>query len=93
MLAPHVGSAPLLGSLLLLTQFIGLGSAWLTRVAEGSRHQQASHQLFFVCLLLAGLATACAVPLGPGYWLACGAVFALMVITATSQFTSANDAW
>jgi len=67
-------------------QLLGLASAWLARIAQGSRGQTASQWLFLCCLGLVGLSTAAAVTIDSMLWLVCGATLALMVLAAVADF-------
>jgi len=80
-----------LGAILVL----GLLSAWMTRLSEGSRFW---HRSFFVCLLFVGLATIASSELGAACWISSGTTFSLMVLTATCDFgredpTEFDDSW
>jgi hypothetical protein len=74
--------------LLISLQAIGLISAWLARVSEGTRRQTASHAFFFVCLGIVGLATAAGLAIGPGYWLTSATTLAVMILMAICDFRS-----
>lgn len=74
-------------STLLAAQLLGLASAALARLSEGSRYQASGQRLFFASLGLVGLTIVAALLLGPGYWLTSGATFSLMVLTATCDFS------
>jgi hypothetical protein len=67
-------------------QVLGMASAAMARVAEGSRRQSACQNLFFACLVLIGLATIVAIGLGLGCWLSCGVVLSVMSVAATWDF-------
>ncbi len=69
-----------------LAQFVGLASAWLARLTEGSKSQAPCQWLFLSSLGLVGLLTMTAVALGPRYWLACGGTLAVMVLAAIWDF-------
>jgi hypothetical protein len=70
-------------------QFVGLASAWLARLSEGSKSQAPCQWLFFACLGLIGLLTLATIGLGPGYSLACGTTLAVMVLAAIWDFRAA----
>ncbi len=72
--------------LLASVQGIGLISAWLARVSEGSSGQTVSHTLFLVCLGAVGLATTVAMAIGPGAWLTAGSTLAAMILIAICDF-------
>ncbi len=67
-------------------QSLGLASAWIARVSEGSRYQSVGQSLFLACLTLVAAACIGSFTLGPGHWLACGATLSLMVLTVTCDF-------
>ena len=73
-------------------QLVGLSSAWLTRMAEGSVRQTASQLFFLVCLALVGITTVVTVQLGIGGWFFSGTTLAVMVLAATYDFGSICDA-
>jgi hypothetical protein len=76
-------------------QVLGLLSAALTRLAEGSRRQSVCQWLFFVCLGLVGLGTIVSLGLPSGWWVASGATLSMMVVTATWDFGRSRpaEAW
>jgi hypothetical protein len=67
-------------------QIIGLLSAWLARLSEGSSRQVWFHALFFGCLALMGLATMAFVALGTQHWLGSGTTLSVMVLAAVWDF-------
>jgi hypothetical protein len=72
---------------LVSVQVLGLLSATLARLTEGSSYQGSSHRLFLGCLALVGLTTMGALILvGSGGWLTSGTTFSLMVLAATCDF-------
>jgi hypothetical protein len=74
---------------LVVIQIIGLASAWMTRLGEGSVTQR-FYQAFFVgWLSLVGLATFGALMLGPESCMICGTTLAVMALTATWDFGTA----
>ena len=77
--------------LLVAAQLIGVSSAWLARLSEGSAHQTMSHCMFFGVLPLMGAATMVAFAVGPGCWLACSTSLAFMVLTVTCDFRSGRE--
>lgn len=77
---------------LLAVELLGLISAALARLSEGSAYQASGQRLFFGSLGLVGLTTMAALLLGPGYWLTSGATFSLMVLTATCDFNHTGRA-
>ncbi len=76
----------LLGSALALLQVIGLLSAWLARLSEGSTQQAWCHWLFVGCLAVIGLATMAFVAAGTKHWLPSGATLSVMVLAAVWDF-------
>jgi hypothetical protein len=69
-----------------IMQVVGLASAWLARLYEGSRGQAHCHRLFFGCLALTGLATMLAAELGPRYLLFSCITLSVMVLVAVWDF-------
>ncbi len=69
-----------------LMQVVGLLSAWLARLSEGSSSQPWCHSLFFGCLAVMGLATMAFVALGARHWLGSGATLSVMVLAAVWDF-------
>ena len=78
--------------LLGLVQVLGLTSAFVARLAEGSRRCGSCQRLFLAFLLLIGAATMVAVVLGPGFWLTSAVTLALMVLTVTSDLGRSGEA-
>jgi hypothetical protein len=72
--------------LLTSVQVIGLISAWLARVSEGSSRQTVSHGFFLVCLGVVGFATAAGLTIGPGCWLTAATTLATMILIAICDF-------
>ena len=62
---------------------LGLLSACLTRLSEGSLGQARFQRVFVCCLALTGLATMASLALGPNTCVVSGATMAVMVLTAT----------
>ncbi len=75
-----------LGSALALLQIVGLLSAWLARLSEGSSQQSWCHGLFVGCLATIGLATMAFVATGVRPWLPSGATLSVMVLAAVWDF-------
>lgn len=69
-----------------VVQVVGLLSAWLTRLSEGSCRQAWCQTLFFGCLALMGLATMAFVALGTQHWLGSGTTLSVMVLAAVWDF-------
>ncbi|HYW78028.1 MAG TPA: hypothetical protein VE890_00560 [Thermoguttaceae bacterium] len=72
--------------LLLAVQLLGLFSAWLARLSEGSSRQTAAQRLFFVSLGLVGVATLVSLGLRPGDWLSSAVVLSVMVVGTVCDF-------
>lgn len=64
-------------------QVLGLLSAALARLGEGSRRQVVCQRLFLACLGLVGLGTIVSLGMPSGWWVASGSTLSLMVVTAT----------
>ena len=78
--------------LLVAVQLLGLLSAWIARLSEGSSRQTAAQRLFFVSLALVGVATLVSLGLGPGAWLSSAIVLSVMVVGAVCDFKPSEDA-
>ena len=78
--------------LLIAAQCVGFGSAWLARLSEGSCCQAISQCLFVGILPIMGVVTALAFAVSPGWWLACSATLAAMVLTVTCDFRRGREA-
>ncbi len=63
--------------------FVGLLSACLTRLSEGSSGHARFQRVFVGCLALAGLATLASLALGPNLCMVSGATLVITVLTAT----------
>jgi hypothetical protein len=74
---------------LAVIQVIGLASACLARMGEGSIRQTSCQRLFLGCLALVGVSTMLAMHVGPGACIVSGATLAAMVLTATWDFGGA----
>lgn len=68
-------------------QAMGLISAIMARVGEGSPRQTASHACFFACLAIVGAATVMALAVGPGCWITSATTLAVMVLIVTCDFS------
>ena len=77
--------------LLLAVQLLGLFSAWIARLSEGSSHQAISQRFFLGFLVLVGAATLVALGQGPGYWLSSGVALSVMVLVATCDFNRSQQ--
>ncbi len=73
--------------LLGIVQVVGLGSAWMTRMAEGSARQTASQLFFLACLAVVGLTAVVAVQMEIAGWFLSSTTLALMVLAVTVDFT------
>jgi hypothetical protein len=78
--------------LLIAAQLLGISSAWLARLSEGSCYQAVSQCLFFGVLPLMGAATVAAMTVGPGCWMTCSVTLAIMVLTVTCDFRGSREA-
>lgn len=80
---------------LALVQFVGLISAWMARLSEGSRGQAHCHWLFLACLGLIGVATMLSVSLGLRYLLFSSLTLSAMVLVAVWDFRAhaETEAW
>jgi hypothetical protein len=74
---------------LAIIQTIGLASACLARMGEGSIRQASCQRLFLGCLAMVGVSTMLALHVGPGACIGSGATLAVMVLTATWDFGGA----
>ena len=77
--------------LLLTAQLLGVLSACVARLSEGSPCQSISQRMFLAALPLVGAATILALAVGPGCWLACSASLAAMVLTVTCDFRGSRQ--
>jgi uncharacterized membrane protein len=64
-------------------QAVGVASACLTRLSEGSLGEDACQLAFLGSLSLMGLATLASLAIGPGACVTSGATLTVMVLTAT----------
>ena len=78
--------------LMVAAQFLGVSSAWLARLSEGSSCQAVCQYVFFGVLPLMGVVTAAALAVGPGCWMACSTTLAVMVLTVTCDFRGSREA-
>jgi hypothetical protein len=74
-------------------QAIGLITAWLARISEGSYLQPWFQRLFLLSLLVTGAATMFAPEAGGGYWLLTAATFGLMILMAVCDFRQTDRAF
>jgi len=75
---------------LFAVQLVGLGSAWLARMSEGSRCQGACQCFFFLCMVVVGTVTVLSLHVGPGWWLTSGTTLSLMALAATYDISGAS---
>jgi len=73
--------------LLGIVQLVGLGSAWLTRMAEGSARQTVCQLFFLACLAVVGLTAVVAVQMDIAGWFLSSTTLAVMVLAVTLDFT------
>jgi hypothetical protein len=66
----------------IVVQMLGLLSALLSRLGEGSPGEGRCQFFFLFCLALVGATTIASMSLGPGAWLSCGATLSIMVLIA-----------
>lgn len=83
---------PVLVLLLASIDALGLVSASLVRISEGSRCEAWLQRFFLGCLGLVGATAIASLGLHPGCWLSCGATLAVMVLTVTCDFHKAGCA-
>ena len=74
-------------------QALGLASAWLSRVSQGSLLAPWFQRLFLLSLLLSGLATLIAPAIGGVYWLISAATLGAMVVMAVCDFRQERQAF
>jgi len=74
-------------------QALGLATAWLARVSEGSHFQPWFQRLFLLSLLVTGAATMFAPEVGGGYWLLTAATLGLMILVAVCDFRQTDRAF
>jgi formate hydrogenlyase subunit 3/multisubunit Na+/H+ antiporter MnhD subunit len=67
-------------------EILGLASAMLVRLTEGSPSQAACQAIFFAVMLLVGVASLAALSAGLGHWFVLGSTLAVMVLMATLDF-------
>ena len=67
-------------------EVVGLASACLARLSEGSPSQASYQAFFFAALLLVGVTALAALSAGLGQWLLLGVTLSVMVLTVTWDF-------
>jgi hypothetical protein len=70
---------------------LGIGSAWLARVSEGTNRQLTLQLLFLLLLILVALGTWPALMIGRGQCLASGTTLAIMVLMVVWDFSSGRQ--
>jgi Flp pilus assembly protein TadB len=68
-------------------QLLGMASAWLARLAEGSAHQNRCQRLFFFSLIAVGGVTMMSLRMPPLYWLVSAVIFTLMIMVVVCDFS------
>jgi len=68
---------------MLTVQIVGLVSAWLARLAEGTARQTICQFFFFASLAIVGVTTVTSCATQRGGWFLCGTTLAVMVLVAT----------
>lgn len=68
---------------LAVVHLVGLASACLTRLSEGSSGHASFQRIFVGCLVITGLATMASLALGPNTCMVSGATLAVTILTAT----------
>lgn len=76
---------------LIAVQMLGLFSALLSRLGDGSPGEGHCQCFFIFCLALVGSTTIASMSLGPGAWLTCGATLSIMVVVALYDCGSAKE--
>lgn len=76
---------------LFVLQIMGVATAVLARMSERSAFQSWCQGLFFVSLILMGIATVASLALGPAMTLASGATMAVMAVAAVWEHRPAAD--
>jgi hypothetical protein len=74
-----------------ILQFVGLLSAWLARLSEGSRSQSSCQWLFLSCMALVSLTTMVSLAYDTRYWLASGSTLSVMVLAVIWDFRAAPE--
>lgn len=77
--------------LLASIQIVGAITALLARLGERSAFQSSCHWLFMAAMLVAGIATAASLAMGPGVALIGGASLAVMAVAAVCELRPAAE--
>jgi hypothetical protein len=72
-------------------QLLGMASAWLARLSEGTAHQARFQRFFFVSLVVVGGATMVSLRLPPVYWLISAVTFTLMIMVVVCDFSRSGQ--
>ena len=72
--------------LLIAVELLGLGSAIVARISEGSRRETWCQRIFLAVMGVVGIAAIISLGFGPDCWLAVGGTFSVMVLIATTDF-------
>ena len=73
-------------------QLLGIASACLTRLTEGSVCQAVCQKAFVALLALVGVGTMMSITIGPGQWLLSGATLSVMILTVVWDFSGSRRA-
>ena len=76
---------------LVASQFVGILSACAARLSEGSSRQAIVQNMFLGVLAMMGAVTVFAFAVGPGWWLACSASLAVMILMVTYDTRSGRE--
>jgi hypothetical protein len=75
-------------------QLLGMTSAWVARLSEGSVYQAFCQRLFFLSLVLMGLATMVTAAARPGLWMTSAVTLAISLLVVICDFRHASrSAW
>ena len=73
-----------------VVQLLGVVSAWLARLSEGSSHQSRFQWLFFLSLVVIGATTTGCLLFSPRHWLAPAFTLAIMILVVVCDFSRAQ---
>lgn len=68
-------------------QVLGMATAWLARLSQGSAHQRRCQRLFFISLIAVGGATMMSLRLNPVCWLISAVIFTLTIMIVVCDFS------